>query len=73
MKYTKEEIQKDLQTIYDMTQEDKELLFKDLSARLPYGVKCEMIDRLRVINNEPKPSYENILFPKHIELFSYHK
>ena len=24
-----------------MTQEDKELLFKDLSARLPYGVICE--------------------------------
>ena len=24
-----------------MTQEDKELLLKDLSARLPYGVKCE--------------------------------
>ena len=24
-----------------MTQEDKELLFKDLCARLPYGVKCE--------------------------------
>ena len=23
-----------------MTQEDKELLLKDLSARLPYGVKC---------------------------------
>ena len=24
-----------------MTQEDKELLIKDLCARLPYGVKCE--------------------------------
>ena len=24
-----------------MTQEDKELLLKDLCARLPYGVKCE--------------------------------
>ena len=23
-----------------MTQEDKEMLFKDLSSRLPYGVKC---------------------------------
>ena len=23
-----------------MTQEEKELLLKDLSARLPYGVKC---------------------------------
>lgn len=26
-----------------MTQENKELLFKDLCARLPYGVKCEII------------------------------
>ena len=25
-----------------MTQEDKELLLKDLCARLPYGVKCEV-------------------------------
>jgi len=25
-----------------MTQEDKELLFKDLSSRLPYGVKIEL-------------------------------
>ena len=25
-----------------MTQEDKELLFKDLSARLPYHVKCKV-------------------------------
>ena len=24
-----------------MTQENKELLFKDLCARLPYGIKCE--------------------------------
>ena len=26
-----------------MTQEDKELLLKDICARLPYGVKCEII------------------------------
>ena len=25
-----------------MTQEDKELLLKDLCARLPYGVKCQI-------------------------------
>lgn len=25
-----------------MTEEDKQLLFKDLSARLPYGVKCKV-------------------------------
>ena len=28
-----------------MTTKDKELLLKDLSARLPYGVKCEVIKR----------------------------
>lgn len=27
-----------------MTKEDKQLLAKDLCARLPYGVKCEIID-----------------------------
>ena len=27
-----------------MTQEDKELLLKDLCARLPYGVKCKYYD-----------------------------
>lgn len=29
-----------------MTQEDKELLLKDLSARLPYGIKCEVYNRV---------------------------
>ena len=28
-----------------MIQKDKEILFKDLCARLPYNVKCEVIDR----------------------------
>ena len=55
-----------------MTQEDKELLLKDLSARLSYYPKCEMIDELRVVNNEKDSSYISTLFPKHIELFSYH-
>ena len=57
-----------------MTQEDKDkdLLLKDLCARLPYYPKCEMVDELRVINNEKEPSYIGVLFPKHIELFSYH-
>ena len=27
-----------------MTQEDKDLLMKDLCARLPYGVKCKVVD-----------------------------
>ncbi len=28
-----------------MTQEEKDLLLKDLSSRLPYGVKCKAIDK----------------------------
>lgn len=55
-----------------MTQEDKQLLLKDLSARLPYYPKCEMIDKLRVINNEPSYSYTEYLFPRHLELFYFH-
>ena len=55
-----------------MKQEDKELLLRDLCGRLPYYPKCEMIDELRVVNNEKESSYISTLFPKHIELFSYH-
>ena len=55
-----------------MTQEEKSLLLKDLSARLPYYPKCEMIDNLRVINNEPNPSYTECLFPRHLEIFYFH-
>ena len=32
-----------------MTQEDKELLLKDLCARLPYGVKCQFEDTIETI------------------------
>ena len=46
-----------------MTQEDKELLLKDLSARLPYGVKIELtwwvMDEGAYINT--------VLEPDHIE------
>ena len=55
-----------------MTQEEKQLLLVDLCGRLPYYPKCEIIDELRVINNEKDSSYISTLFPKHIELFSYH-
>jgi len=55
-----------------MTPEDKKLLFVDLCGRLPYYPKCEMIDNLRVVNNKKESSYISTLFPKHIELFSYH-
>lgn len=33
-----------------MKQEDKDLLFKDLSSRLPYGVKCEVYNRIGVLD-----------------------
>ena len=33
-----------------MTQEQKELLLKDLCARLPYGVKCDVYDRIGVLD-----------------------
>lgn len=55
-----------------MTQEDKDLLLRDLCARLPYYPKCELIDEIRVVNNKKDSSYISTLFPKHIELFSYH-
>ena len=55
-----------------MKQEDKLLLLKDLSARLPYYPKCEMIDELRVINNKPNPSYIECLFQRHLEIFYFH-
>lgn len=46
-----------------MTQEDKELLLKDLSARLPYGVKIELtwwvMDEGTYINT--------VLEPDHVE------
>ena len=33
-----------------MTQEDKALLIKDLCARLPYGVKCQIYDENYVLS-----------------------
>lgn len=53
-----------------MTQEDKNLLLKDLCARLPYHVKCQMEDDF-IINDSPL--YDYILSEKHLELFRNHK
>ena len=33
-----------------MTQEDKELLLQDLCGRIPYGVKCEVYDRIGILD-----------------------
>ena len=44
-----------------MTQEDKQLLLKDLSARLPYGVKIELtwwvMDEGTCINTTLEPDH----------------
>ena len=53
-----------------MTQKEKELLLKDLCARLPYHIKCQMEDDF-IINDSPL--YDYILAEKHIELFRNHK
>lgn len=53
-----------------MTQENKNLLLKDLCTRLLYGVKCQMEDKL-IINDSP--FYDYILSERHIELFRNHK
>ena len=37
-----------------MTQEDKELLLKDLCARLPYGVKVAFFNKDLTYHSEPK-------------------
>ena len=33
-----------------MTQNEKDLLLRDLCSRLPYGVKCEVYDRIGVLD-----------------------
>lgn len=53
-----------------MTQEDKELLLKDLCARLPYEVICQMEDKL-IIN--VSPFYDYTLSERHIDLFRNNK
>lgn len=53
-----------------MTQEEKELLFVDLCARLPYGVKCQMEDKLII---DDSPFYNCTLTERYIELFRNHK
>lgn len=56
-----------------MTQEDIELLLKDLSARLPYGVKCQFEDTIRITDGESDPFYDYILSAWHLDLFIKNK
>ena len=52
---------------------DKELLLKDLCARLPYGVKCQFEDTVRIIDGESSPFYDYILSARHLDLFINNK
>ena len=48
-----------------MTQEDKELLLKDLCSRLPYGVKFEHTDKhtlCEILSITPIYDYENVIY-----------
>ncbi len=56
-----------------MKQEDKELLLKDLCARLPYGVKCQFEDTIRITDGESDPFYDYILSAWHLDLFIKNK
>lgn len=56
-----------------MDKENKELLLKDLCARLPYGVKCQFEDTVRIIDGESSPFYDYILSARHLDLFINNK
>ncbi len=56
--------------LYVMKQEDKQLLIRDLCARLPYGVICQMEDKL-IINESPY--YDYTLSERHLDLFRNHQ
>jgi len=56
-----------------MKQEDKLLLLKDLSARLPYGVICRFEDTIRITDGNPDPYYEYKLSERHIGFFRNNK
>lgn len=53
-----------------MTQEDKQLLLRDLCARLPYRVICQMEDELIISDSH---FYDCNLSERYIELFRNHK
>jgi hypothetical protein len=44
-----------------MTQEDKDLLFKDLCGRLPYGVKCHIGDNKPYTLSSVSDDYDGTL------------
>lgn len=56
-----------------MTKEEKQLLLRDLCARLPYEVKCQFEDTVRVTDGESDPFYDYVLSARDLELFINHK
>lgn len=56
-----------------MKKEDKNLLLKDLCARLPYGVKCQFEDTIRITDGESSPFYDYVLSARHLDLFINNK
>ena len=56
-----------------MENKNKELLLKDLCARLPYGVKCQFEDTVRIIDGESSPFYDYVLSARHLDLFINNK
>lgn len=52
---------------------DKKLLLEDLSARLPYGVKCQFEDTIRITDGESSPFYDYILSARDLDLFINNK
>ncbi len=56
-----------------MKQEDKQLLLVDLCSRLPYNVKCQFEDTIRVTDGESDPFYDYILSARNLDLFINHK
>lgn len=52
-----------------MEEKDKLLILQDLCARLPYGVKCQFEDTIRIIDGESSPFYDYVFSPIHLEIF----
>ena len=48
------------------------LLLQDLCGRLPYGVKCQFEDNMRVTDGESSPFYDYVLSAHHLEIFMRH-
>lgn len=56
-----------------MTQELKDKLLKYLCMALPYGLKCQFEDTIRVTDGESSPYYDYELSTRHLDLFMNHK